>query len=143
MSADYLPSPSEWVRDQVEQYERSGGTEGTTLRDVPIVVMTTIGAKSGAQRKSPVMRVEHDGAYAAVASQGGAPAQPQWYWNLKADPHLQLQDGPSPRAYTAREADGAERDEWWSRATAVWPAYDEYQAKTGRRIPVFVLEPTD
>ena len=141
LQGEYEPSPSEWVRDQVALYERTGGAEGNTMRDVPIVVFTSRGAKSGKLRKTPLMRVEHDGTYAAVASQGGAPEHPSWYHNFVADPRVDVQDGPEPREYVAREVEGDERAEWWQRATAVWPDYDDYQAKTDRQIPVFVLEP--
>jgi len=141
LQGEYEPSPSEWVRDQVALYERTGGAEGNTMRDVPIVVFTSRGAKSGKLRKTPLMRVEHDGVYAAVASQGGAPEHPSWYHNFLADPRVDVQDGPEPREYVAREVTGQERTDWWARATAVWPDYDDYQAKTDRQIPVFVLEP--
>jgi F420H(2)-dependent quinone reductase len=141
LQGEYEPSPSEWVRDQVALYERTGGAEGNTMRDVPIVVFTSRGAKSGKLRKTPLMRVEHDGTYAAVASQGGAPEHPSWYHNFVADPRVDVQDGPEPKEYVAREVEGDERAEWWKRATAVWPDYDDYQAKTDRQIPVFVLEP--
>jgi deazaflavin-dependent oxidoreductase (nitroreductase family) len=143
LHGEYEPSTSEWVRDQVALYESSGGREGNTMRDVPIVVFTSIGAKSGKLRKTPLMRVEHDGVYAAVASKGGAPEHPNWYYNFLADPRVDVQDGPEPREYVAREVTGEERATWWARATAVWPDYDEYQAKTERQIPVFVLEPVD
>ncbi len=137
----YLPSPSEWARNQAELYERSGGTEGTTLKGQPVVILTTIGARTGGLRKTPLMRVEHGGEYAVVASRGGAPDHPQWYFNLKANPHVEVQDGPHRADFTAREVFGEERNVWWARATEVWPAYDDYQAKTDRRIPVFVLSP--
>ena len=141
LSGEYEPSPEQWVRDQVEKYESSGGTEGTTLRGVPVVVVTSVGARSGKLRKNPLMRVEHDGAYALVASQGGAPAHPRWYHNLVATPRVELQDGADRREYTVRLADGDERADWWERAVQVWPAYADYQAKTEREIPVFVAEP--
>ncbi|WP_323794425.1 nitroreductase family deazaflavin-dependent oxidoreductase [Nocardioides sp.] len=141
LQGEYEPSPSEWVRDQVALYERTGGTEGNTMRDVPIVVFTSRGAKSGKLRKTPLMRVQHGGTYAAVASQGGAPEHPAWYHNFVADPRVDVQDGPEPMEYVAREITGEERATWWERATAVWPDYDDYQAKTEREIPVFVLEP--
>ena len=141
LQGEYEPSPSEWVRDQVALYESSGGTEGNTMRDVPIVVFTSRGVKSGKLRKTPLMRVEHDGVYAAVASQGGAPEHPAWYFNFKAEPRVDVQDGPEPQEYVAREVTGEERATWWKRATAVWPDYDDYQSKTDREIPVFVLEP--
>lgn len=140
---EYRPSPSEWARSQAEAFEASGGRESADLRGVPIIVLTTVGAKSGALRKTPLMRVEHDGSYAVVASQGGAPEHPAWYFNLRANPHVELQDGPTKRDYRARELEGDERAEWWARATAVWPDYDAYQEKTDRRIPIFVLEPID
>ncbi|MYY12114.1 nitroreductase family deazaflavin-dependent oxidoreductase [Streptomyces sp. SID4919] len=143
LQGQYEPSPTAWVRDQVELYERSGGTEGTTLRDMPVVVLTTLGARSGKLRKSPVMRVEHEGRYAAVASLGGAPNNPVWYHNLLGDPRLELQDGPVRQDMTAREVTGAERDEWWERAVAAYPDYAAYEEKTERVIPVFVLEPSD
>ena len=141
LDGEYEPSPSEWVRDQVALYESSGGTEGNTMRDVPIVVFTSRGVKSGKLRKTPLMRVEHDGVYAAVASKGGAPDHPSWYHNFLAEPRVDVQDGPEPQEYVAREVTGEERATWWKRATAVWPDYDDYQAKTDREIPVFVLEP--
>ena len=141
LEGEYEPSPQQWVRDQVASYESSGGTEGTTLRGVPVVVVTSVGARSGKLRKNPVMRVEHDGRYALVASKGGAPTHPTWYHNLLAHPRVDLQDGPQRRAYTVRLADGPERDEWWQRAVDVWPAYADYQTKTDRTIPVFVAEP--
>ncbi len=141
LTGEYEPSPEQWVRDQVERYEASGGTEGTTMRGVPVVVLTSRGARSGKLRKTPLMRVEHDGAYAVVASKGGAPQHPVWYHNLLADPHVELQDGPRRQDMTARELTGDERSQWWQRAVQVWPDYAEYQRKTDRQIPVFVLEP--
>jgi F420H(2)-dependent quinone reductase len=142
---EYEPSPSSWVRDQVELYESSGGTKGTTLRDtgLPVVILTNKGAASGKVRKTPVMRVEHDGRYAVVASQGGAPTHPRWYRNLVAHPLVELQDGPVKQDMMARELSGPERDEWWARAVAAYPPYAEYQQKTSRQIPVFVLEPVN
>lgn len=138
---EYEPSPAQWVRDQVALYESSGGTEGTTIRGMPVVVLTTRGAKSGKIRKSPLMRVEHEGTYAVVASQGGAPQHPVWYHNVVADPRVELQDGPVRRDMTAREVTGEEKALWWARAVEAYPDYDDYQQKTDRRIPVFVLEP--
>ena len=140
---DYEPSPRAWVRDQVEEYESSGGTRGLTLRDtgLPVVIVTNRGARSGKVRKTPVMRVEHDGRYAAVASQGGAPTHPFWYYNLRANPQVELQDGPRKQNMVAREVSGDERAQWWERAVAAYPPYAEYQQKTTRQIPVFVLEP--
>ncbi|MEU3254211.1 nitroreductase family deazaflavin-dependent oxidoreductase [Streptomyces sp. NPDC006997] len=142
LDGEYEPSPAKWVRDQVELYESSGGTEGTTLRDtgLPVIVLTSRGARSGKIRKTPLMRVEHGGRYAVVASQGGAPQHPVWYHNLKADPRVELQDGPVRQDMTAREVTGEEREEWWRRAVAAYPPYAEYAEKTDRRIPVFVLE---
>ncbi|MFH9085038.1 nitroreductase family deazaflavin-dependent oxidoreductase [Streptomyces sp. NPDC017673] len=145
LEGEYEPSPTQWVREQVELYESSGGTKGTTLLDtgLPVIVLTTRGAKSGKIRKTPLMRVEHEGRYAAVASLGGAPKHPVWYFNVKSDPHVELQDGPVKRDMRAREVTGAEKDEWWERAVAAYPAYADYQTKTSREIPVFVLEPLD
>ncbi|MEU2512949.1 nitroreductase family deazaflavin-dependent oxidoreductase [Streptomyces syringium] len=142
LEGEYEPSPEQWVRDQVELYESSGGTRGTTLRGMPVIVLTTRGAKSGKIRKTPLMRVEHDGAYAVVASQGGAPKHPVWYHNLVADPRVELQDGPVRQDMTAREVTGEEKVLWWGRAVAAYPDYDDYQKKTDREIPVFVLEAT-
>ncbi|MCX5373732.1 nitroreductase family deazaflavin-dependent oxidoreductase [Streptomyces sp. NBC_00103] len=143
LEGEYEASPTQWVREQVEQYERSGGTEGTTLRDtgLPVILLTTRGAKSGKLRKTPLMRVEHDGRYALVASQGGAPKHPVWYHNLKADTQVELQDGPLKQDMTAREVTGTEKAEWWERAVAAFPPYADYQKKTDREIPVFVVEP--
>jgi deazaflavin-dependent oxidoreductase (nitroreductase family) len=141
LQGEYESSPADWVREQVEEYERSGGTSGTTLRGVPVVVITSVGANSGKLRKNPVMRVEHDGVYAAVASKGGAPESPAWYRNLLDHPLVELQDGPSKGDYTARETTGDERALWWTRAVDVWSPYAEYQEKTDREIPVLVLEP--
>lgn len=138
---DYAPSPAKWVRDQVELYESSGGTEGTEMAGRPVVIVDNIGAKTGRLRKTPVMRVEHGGVYAAVASKGGAPEHPVWYYNLKAHPHVQVRDGEAKGGYVAREVHGDERATWWERAVDAWPPYAEYQEKTDRRIPVFVLEP--
>jgi deazaflavin-dependent oxidoreductase (nitroreductase family) len=145
LEGEYEPSPAQWVRDQVELYESSGGTKGTTLRDtgLPVILLTTRGARSGKIRKTPLMRVEHDGRYAVVASKGGAPDHPVWYFNVKADPHVELQDGPAKQDMTARELTGAEKAEWWGHAVAAYPPYAEYQEKTARQIPVFVLEPAD
>ena len=135
------PHPFEWVRKQVEAYESSGGTEGTTLRGMPVVLLTLKGARSGKTRKIPVMRVEHDGHYAAVASIGGAPKNPVWYYNLSAHPNVTLQDGPTRYEMVAREVTGPEKEQWWARAVAAYPEYADYQRKTERVIPVFVLEP--
>ena len=140
---EYEPSTAAWVRDQVEAYENSGGTQGTTLRDtgLPVVIVTNLGVKSGKVRKTPVMRVEHDGTYAMVASKGGAPEHPVWVYNLRADPHVEVQDGTSKQDMTAREISGDEREQWWRRAVDAFPPYAEYQKKTSREIPVFLLEP--
>src|ERR1700691_2476181 len=139
----YEPSLAAWVRDQVEEYENSDGAQGTTLREpgLPVVIVTNRGARSGKVRKTPVMRVEHDGRYAMVASKGGAPENPLWYYNVRANPLVELQDGPARQDMTAREVSGDERAEWWQRAVAAYPPYAEYQEKTARQIPVFVLEP--
>lgn len=141
LHGEYEPSTSQRSRDQVALYESSGGTQGTTLNGLPVIVLTTIGAKTGKLRKTPLMRVEHDGQYAVVASQGGAPKHPVWYFNLLKDPHVELQDGPVKRDYIAREVTGDEKAEWWARAVEVWPPYDDYQATTERTIPLIVLEP--
>lgn len=143
LEGEYEPSPTQWVRKQVELYESSGGTEGTTLQGskMPVVVLTTRGVRSGKLRKTPVMRVEHEGRYAAVASLGGAPKHPVWYFNILADPQVELQDGPVKQDMTAREVTGEEKTAWWERAVAAYPAYADYQKKTDREIPVFVLEP--
>lgn len=141
LTGEYEPSPEGWVRNQVETIEASGGTEGTTLRGVPVVVVTSVGSRSGKLRKNPVMRVEHDGAYALVASKGGAPEHPTWYHSLVAHPEVDVQDGPDVRSMRVRIAEGDERAAWWDRAVGVWPAYASYQEKTDREIPVFLAEP--
>ncbi len=142
IDGEYVPSTRAWVRDQVTEYEGSGGTSGTTLRDtgLPVVIVTNRGAKTGAVRKTPLMRVEHDGAYAAVGSVGGGPKNPVWVYNLRANPEVVLQDGPETWTMTAREVAGEERAWWWERSVAAFPPYAEYQTKTDRMIPVFVLE---
>ena len=143
ITGEYEPSPRSWVRDQVDLFENSGGTKGTTLLDtgLPVVIITNRGVRSGKLRKTPLMRVEHDGRYAAVASMGGAPKHPVWYYNLRANPRVEVQDGPVRSDMIAREVSGAEREQWWELAVAAYPPYAEYQAKTSRLIPVFVLEP--
>jgi F420H(2)-dependent quinone reductase len=141
LDGEYEPSPNARSRDQVEQYESSGGTEGTTMRGMPVVVLTTKGAKSGRLRKTPLMRVEHDGSYAVVASLGGAPKNPVWYYNVVVHPQVELQDGPVKQDMTARELSGEEKSTWWERSVAAYPDYADYQKKTDREIPVFVLEP--
>ncbi|MCW2602924.1 MAG: hypothetical protein JWN61_1059 [Pseudonocardiales bacterium] len=142
-SAPYAPSPAKWVRDQVDTIETSGGTEGNTLRDsgLPVVVLTMTGVKSGLVRKVPLMRVEHEGIYAAVASLGGAPKHPVWYYDLLANPSVELRDGTTVLSTVAREIHGEEKAIWWERSVAAFPNYAEYQAKTEREIPVFLLEP--
>ena len=144
LEGEYEPSPSEWVRDQVEEYERSGGQRANTLMDtgLPVIIVTTRGNKTGKIRKFALMRVEHDGEYALVASKGGAPTNPVWYSNLKADPEaVMVQDGPAPFDASVREVSGEERDAWWERAVAAYPPYAEYQTKTDREIPVLVASP--
>jgi deazaflavin-dependent oxidoreductase (nitroreductase family) len=138
---DYRPSPWEPVADQVRQYEATGGREGGTLEGKPVVILTTRGRRTGAVRKTPLMRVEHDGRYAVVASMGGAPTHPVWYLNLLAHPEVTLQDGDTVLALRARTASPEERRQWWPRAAAAWPPYDGYQANTEREIPVVILEP--
>jgi deazaflavin-dependent oxidoreductase (nitroreductase family) len=142
LTGEYEPSAASWARDQVDLYESSGGTQGTDMNGLPVIILTSLGARSGKVRKTPLMRVEHDGQYAVVASLGGAPTHPVWYHNLTANPHVELQDGPVRRDYLAREVEGAERDTWWDRAVEAYPDYAEYQKKTSRTIPVFVLTPT-
>lgn len=141
LEGEYEPSAAEWVRNQVELIESSGGANGTTLRDMPVIIVTSRGAKSGKLRKNPLMRVEHEGKYAAVASMGGAPKNPVWYYNIVADPHVEVQDGPVKQDMTARELSGEEKGQWWARAVAAYPDYADYQANTEREIPVFILEP--
>ena len=144
LEGEYEPSPWDWVREQVERYEATGGREANTLRDtgLPVVIVTTRGNKSGKLRKTALMRVEHDGEYALVASMGGAPKHPVWYFNLKADPEaVMVQDGPEPFDAVVREVEGAEREAWWERAVAAFPPYAEYQEKTERTIPVLVARP--
>ncbi|MFI2754171.1 nitroreductase family deazaflavin-dependent oxidoreductase [Cellulomonas sp. P22] len=140
LTGEYEPSPTEWSARQVEEYESSGGTRGTTMRGMPVVILTTRGARSGKLRKAPLMRVEHDGTYAVVASLGGAPQHPVWYHNVVADPHVELQDGPQKWDMVAREVTGDEKALWWQRAVEAYPDYADYQTKTDREIPVFVLE---
>jgi deazaflavin-dependent oxidoreductase (nitroreductase family) len=140
ITGEYAPSPSSYAAKQVETYESSQGTKGTTLRGKPVVILTTVGAKTGKVRKIPLMRVEHDGDYAVVASLGGAPEHPVWYHNVVANPRVELQDGPDKHEYVAREVTGEEKALWWKRAVEVWPDYAAYQRRTDREIPVFVLE---
>jgi deazaflavin-dependent oxidoreductase (nitroreductase family) len=142
VEGEYEPSAWDWVAEQVGRYESSGGTEGVMLRGKPTVVVTMRGRRSRKVRKAALMRVEHEGRYAIVASKGGDDHHPEWYLNITADPAVTLQDGPVVRDMRAREVDGDERDEWWARAVEAWPDYADYQRKTGRTIPVIVLEPT-
>ena len=141
IEGEYEPPTWDLAARQVERYEASGGTEGTEAAGVPCIVLWTRGRKTGKVRKSPLMRVTDGERYAAVASMGGAPEHPSWYGNLVADPRVTVQDGPRVMDCTARVLEGEEKARWWARATAVWPPYDEYQAKTDRQIPVVVLEP--
>ncbi|MEU6946471.1 nitroreductase family deazaflavin-dependent oxidoreductase [Streptomyces sp. NPDC046316] len=136
----YEPSPSKWVRNQVELYESSGGTKGTTMRGLPVVLVTSVGAKSGKLRKTPLMRVEHEGAYALVASNGGALKHPVWFHNLAAFAQIELRDGQEVWDMKARLVTGEERQAWWERAVDAFPDYADYQRKTDREIPVFVVE---
>ena len=141
LTGEYEPSPWAPIAEQVATYEASGGTEGNLNEGVPVIILWTTGARSGKVRKTPLMRIEHDGSYAVVASLGGAPQHPVWYHNIAQEPHVSLQDGPEAKDYVAREVVGDEKAEWWARAVASWPAYDDYQTKTDRVIPLFVLEP--
>ena len=139
LTGEYEPSTSQWARDQAEHYETSGGTEGTTMRDLPVIILTSVGAESGKLRKTALMRVEHEGEYGVVASLGGAPKNPVWYFNLKKQPHVELQDGPVKKDYTAREVTGDEYEIWFERAVAAYPDYADYKTKTTRVMPIFVL----
>ena len=143
LTGEYEPSPSAWSRKQAELYEATNGVEGAELRGRPVIVLTSVGAKTGKLRKTPLMRVEHDGVYAVVASLGGAPKHPVWYHNLKKNPEVELQDRATRRDYVAREVTGEEKRLWWERAVETWPDYATYQEKTDRQIPVFVLEEVD
>ena len=139
LEGEYEPSTSAWARKQAEAFEASNGETSNTLRGMPIIVLTTVGAKSGKLRKTALMRVEHDGEYAIVASLGGAPKHPVWYWNVKKHPHVELQDGGEKHDYETRELEGEEREAWWARAVEAYPPYADYQVKTERLIPVFKL----
>ena len=141
LTGEYAPSPSDWAREQAEKYEASGGAEANDIMGKPIIVLTSVGAKSGLLRKTPLMRVEHDGEYAVVGSLGGAPKNPVWVYNLRKNPRVELQDGEVKKEYTARELSGAERELWWERSVAAFPQYTEYTKKTDRLIPVFLLTP--
>ena len=140
LTGEYEPSTSRRTRKQTELYEATNGAKGGDLRGRPVIVLTSVGAKTGKLRKTALMRVEHEGVYAVVASLGGAPKHPVWYYNLKKHPHVELQDGATKLDYTAREVVGDEKTVWWGRAVATWPDYAKYQTKTERQIPVFVLE---
>jgi deazaflavin-dependent oxidoreductase (nitroreductase family) len=141
LTGEYLPSTADWARQQAEQYEATNGAKSGSLRGRPLIVLTSVGARTGALRKTALMRVEHDGQYAVVASLGGAARNPAWYHNLTRQPHVELQDRADKQDYLAREVTGNEKALWWDRAIEVWPDYVHYQAKTTRQIPVFVLEP--
>lgn len=141
LTGEYKPSVAEWAREQAERFEASGGAEANLLRGRPIIVLTTVGAKTGALRKTALMRVEHDGRYAVVASKGGAPDEPRWAENMRRHPGVELADVGFHGDFVARELSGSERDQWWARAVETWPDYASYQAKTDRLIAVFLLEP--
>jgi F420H(2)-dependent quinone reductase len=140
LTGEYEPGTSAWSREQTELYEATDGEKGGDLRGRPVIVLTSVGARTGKLRKTALMRVEHEGVYAVVASLGGAPKNPAWYSNLKKTPHVELQDGPTKRDYTAREVTGDEKAVWWKHAVEAWPDYATYQTRTDRQIPVFVLE---
>ncbi|MCT7659853.1 nitroreductase family deazaflavin-dependent oxidoreductase [Mycobacterium deserti] len=141
LSGPYEPSPSDWVREHADKILKTGTTDGIDMKGKPLILLTTIGAKTGKVRKTPLMRVEHEGQYAVVASLGGAPKNPVWYYNVKAHPRVELQDGPVTKEYEAREVFDEEKAIWWDRAVQAWPDYADYQTKTDRQIPVFVLTP--
>jgi F420H(2)-dependent quinone reductase len=141
LSGEYEPSPWDWSRDQADKYAESGGAEAADMKGMPIILLTTVGAKTGKLRKTPLMRVEHGGEYAVVASLGGAPKNPVWYWNIAKNPRVELQDGSVTRDYDSREVFGDEKATWWERAVEAYPDYADYQTKTDRQIPVFVLTP--
>ncbi len=141
LEGEYAPSPWDWSREQADKIAESGGTDGTDMKGMPVILLTTVGAKTGKLRKTPLMRVEHDGEYAVVASLGGAPKNPVWYYNIAKNPRVELQDGTVVKDYDAREVFGDEKAVWWERAVAAYPDYADYQQKTERQIPVFVLTP--
>jgi deazaflavin-dependent oxidoreductase (nitroreductase family) len=141
LSGEYAPSPWDWSREQADKYAESGGTDAADMKGMPIILLTTVGAKTGKLRKTPLMRVEHEGQYGIVASLGGAPKNPVWYYNVAKNPRVELQDGSVTRDYDAREVFGDEKATWWERAVAAYPDYADYQEKTDRQIPVFVLTP--
>ena len=143
LSGEYAPSTSGWAREQAEKIESTNGAKGTTMRGMPVIVLTSRGAKTGLLRKTALMRVEHEGQYAVIGSLGGAPKNPVWVYNVRAEPHVELQDGPEKHDYLAREVEGDERELWWERAVEAYPDYADYQKKTDRVIPVFVLTKTD
>ncbi len=143
LTGEYEPSTAAYARDQAELYESTNGEQGGLMRGLPVIVLTSVGAKTGKLRKTALMRVEHEGLYAVVASRGGAPEHPVWYYNLKKNPHVELQDGATKRDCTAREVTGEEKALWWERAVKAFPDYASYQARTARQIPVFVLEPME
>ena len=143
LEGDYAPSTSDWARTQAELFEATDGAQGAELRGMPVIVLTSVGAKTGMLRKTALMRVEHEGEYAVVASLGGAPKHPVWYFNLVKNPHVELQDGAEKTDYAAREVTGAEKEMWWERAVAAYPPYADYQEATDRQIPVFVLSRED
>jgi len=143
LEGDYAPSTSDWARTQAELFEATDGAQGAELRGMPVIVLTSVGAKTGMLRKTALMRVEHEGEYAVVASLGGAPKHPVWYFNLVKNPHVELQDGAEKTDYAAREVTGAEKAMWWERAVAAYPPYADYQKATDRQIPVFVLSRED
>ena len=143
LSGEYEPSPWDWVRKDADRVMETGTTDGSEMKGKPIILLTTVGAKSGKVRKTPLMRVEHDGQYAVVASLGGAPKNPVWYYNIKAHPQVELQDGATTKDYEAREVFGHEKATWWERAVEAWPDYANYQTKTDRQIPLFVLTPVN
>jgi F420H(2)-dependent quinone reductase len=141
LEGEYAPSPWDWSREQADKYAESGGTDAADMKGMPIILLTTVGAKTGKLRKTPLMRVEHGGQYAVVASLGGAPKNPVWYYNIAKNPRVELQDGSITQDYDAREVFGGEKATWWERAVAAYPDYADYQEKTERQIPVFVLTP--
>jgi deazaflavin-dependent oxidoreductase (nitroreductase family) len=143
LSGEYAPSTSDWARQQAEQYEATGGADSGNLQGMSIIVLTSVGARTGRLRKTALMRVEHDGEYAVVGSLGGAPKHPVWVYNLRRQPHVELQDGSQKHDYQAREVEGDERAIWWARAVEAFPPYAEYQEKTDRVIPVFLASPSD
>ncbi len=143
LTGEYAPSTSDWARKQAELYESTNGEKGNTIVGLPIILLFTLGAKSGKIRKTPLMRVEHEGEYLAVASLGGAPNNPAWYHNVVDAPLVELQDGAVRKDYTPRELEGEERALWWDRAVEAYPPYADYQVKTDRLIPIFLLSPVD